>query len=226
MIETVSDYEDDEDVPSLTAGMQAHDGHEDDEGMRSLVAGTRRPKWVGQSALLRQELQAHWEADAWYARPWTQPLRGLPPLLIGVHTARTLDLVDIAAIDQCRRIGCSPRALAQDDALRRRVAESFYVDVSQSHKRRPWRKRAPTATTAMQLYSFSEDHVLLEEELFAAYGRHVEVDAMIAVGLGRADLRNLLGDCMAVQPVATILHCMVVSCAQGLPSMLEARGSA
>ena len=177
--------------------------------------------------LLREKLQTHWVAADWHPHPWTRPLVGPPPLLFGVRHARTQDLVDIAAIARCRKIGCSPLALAQDPTLRSRVAEDFYVDISQSHKRKPWREhRAPTATTAMQLYSFSEDHVLLEEELFAAYGRHVEVDAMIAAGFSRADVRNLVGDCMAVQPVATILHCMVVSCATSLPGLLDVRGAA
>lgn len=208
-----SDPEDDEDWPSLVAGMPG--------GLAQPHRG--QPKWVRQSHVLREEFRTYWEAADWHSQPWTRPLVGPPPLIIGVTTARARDLVDFAAIAQCRKIGCTPRALAQSPALRSRVADDLYVDISQSHKRRPWKKgRAPTATTAIKLFSFSEDRVLLEEELFAAYGRHVEVDAMRAAGISRADARNLVGDCMAVQPVATILHCMVVSCAKSLPGMLDA----
>ena len=76
-----------------------------------------------------------------------------------------------------------------------------------------------TLTTASRIFSFEDDAVVLDEELYGSYGRHVDVDAAKGRGVTRVDLKHFLGKTMAVQPISTILHCMVAAVGRGIPGL-------
>ena len=147
-------------------------------------------------------------------------MRGLP---LG---RRTRDLLDVAFLHRCAQIGRSPLQVASNVAARSEAVESFYVDVSQSHTRRPWTcGLVRTTTTATRLYSFTEDRVLSEEELWGALGRHVDVKQVEAAGVTRSDLRQMLGNCMAVQPLATTLYSLIAAFAAPLLEGMRLEGT-
>ena len=63
-------------------------------------------------------------------------------------------------------------------------------------------------TTNSRWYSFDRDAVLQPEELWANCGRYVAC-ADSATQLPLSSTQRLLGNCMAVQPVAAIVHAMI-----------------
>ena len=65
----------------------------------------------------------------------------------------------------------------------------------------------PTCTTSSELYKFDEDQVVEPEEVLAIYGRQLPRGAH---GISRQDLQDLVGNCMAVQPVAAILAAIII----------------
>ena len=89
--------------------------------------------------------------------------------------------MDVAVLHKCLDTGRPPRDVASDVAARAEAAEGLYIDVSQSHSRRPWsHSRAGTRTTATRMYSCSEDRVMLEEEMLGALGRHIDARGVVS----------------------------------------------
>ena len=63
--------------------------------------------------------------------------------------------------------------------------------------------------------AFDRDAVLQPEELWANYGR----DVHWATNLPLPTMQRLLGNCMAVQPVAAIVHAMICAYSGRIPSL-------
>ena len=167
------------------------------------------------SARCRERLAQQWAPVEWHPRPWTQPAGLARPACRGLsRTSRARDLVDVAVFSKCERIGTSSAA------ARTAVAHGLFLDISQSIGRKPWRDgRVQTLTIARRIFSFEDDAVVSDEELYGSYGRHVNVDAAKGRGVTRVDLKRFLGNTMAVQPVSTILHCMVAAIGRGIPGL-------
>ena len=169
----------------------------------------------------RERLAQQWAPVDWHPHPWTQPAGLARPACRGLsRTSRARDLVDVAVLSNCERIGIKPMAVASSAAARTAVAHGLFLDVSQSIGRKPWRDgRVQTLTTASRIFSFEDDAVVLDEELYGSYGRHVDVDAAKGRGVTRVDLKRFLGNTLAVQPISTILHCMVAAIGRGIPGL-------
>ena len=66
----------------------------------------------------------------------------------------------------------------------------------------------------------SEDAVLQPEEIFALYGRHVKLTDLTN-SMAFVDMERLAGNCMAVQPVATVLHALLAELSANIPGLWE-----
>ena len=96
------------------------------------------------------------------------------------------------------------------------MAKDFYVDLSQSVDRKPWRHGTfPTYTTASIVYSYEHDARIEPEEVMAMYGRPF----LRGHHLARDDIQDLVGNCMAAQPVSTLLHAFLLSVGRALPGL-------
>jgi len=73
-------------------------------------------------------------------------------------------------------------------------------------------------TTHSRWYSCDRDAVLQPEELWANYGRYM-AGADSATHLPITTMQRLLGNCMAVQPVAALVHAMICEYAAGIPGL-------
>ena len=137
-----------------------------------------------------------------HARPWSQKALYLRCSRV---TPRQREMIELGFLWRCVGLGVSLEA-SSAAAVRARVAQGLFVDLSQNPTRAPWRCGEVAAiTTSSQIYSYELDTVLLPEELWAAYGRFVRR----AEACSATQIRSLLGNCMAVQPVATVMHALV-----------------
>ena len=126
----------------------------------------------------------------------------------------------MAVLSKCARVGLTSMAVASSAAARTAVAHCLFLDISLSLGRKPWREgRVQTLTTASRIFSFVDDALVLYAELYGSHGRHVDVDAAKGRGVTRVDLKRFLGNTMAVQPISTILNCMVAAISRGIPGL-------
>ena len=138
---------------------------------------------------------------------------------------REVGLMEMAILERCVELGISPTAAATDPDSRRRVSKDLLVDLSQGVSRRPWKVgRIGRLTTNSRWYSFCQDRVLQPEELWANYGRYV-AGADGATHLNFPSVQRLCGNCMAVQPVAAIVHAMVCEYSGRIPGLWAAAAS-
>ena len=109
-----------------------------------------------------------------------------------------------------------PIPASSDAASRARVAKDLYLDLSQSAARTPWRiGSVGTITTTSRVYSYEFDMMLRTEDLLHAYGRDVARISKEQQGQARV----VLGNCMAVQPVAAVLHSLIIGVGRLLPGV-------
>ena len=132
---------------------------------------------------------------------------------------REVALIEMAVLDLCVQLGIPPTAVATDPDARKRVARDLLVDLSQGVQRKPWMVGAiGRVTTHSRWYSCDRDAVLQPEEIWANYGRYV-AGADSAIHLSISSMQRLLGNCMAVQPVAAIVHAMICEYASRIPGL-------
>ena len=132
---------------------------------------------------------------------------------------REVALMEAAVLDRGAALGFPPTAVATDPVSRNLVAKDLLLDLSQNVRRKPWTVGTITRlTTHSRWYSFDRDRRLQPEELWANYGRYV-ANADSATHLPAPTLHRLLGNCMAVQPVAAIVHAMVCAYSGGIPGL-------
>ena len=158
-------------------------------------------------------------ADAEFARPWTCRAQLLG---CGVVTPAQRELLDLGFLSRCAQLRM-PIPASSDAVSRARVAKDLYIDLSQSASRRPWRVGSVgTITTSTRAYSYEFDMMLHTEHLWRAYGRDVtRVSDQQHSGHIKAisDQRLMLGNCMAAQPVAAVLHSLIIGVGRLLPGV-------
>ncbi len=185
-------------------------------------------KWRSEASAFRSQLH-EWGGNETcvYPRPWTEPLvASLRPRLHGCsfeassHAARTqsVELLDLAFLHRCLDLGASVRDACHDQATRAEVAKGLWVDLSQSIQRKPWRfGPMPTYTTSSLLYSYEHDCQLEPEEALAVYGRPVLHEHQASLD----DMRDLVGNCVAAQPLAALIHCALLTLGRSVPGLWE-----
>ena len=182
---------------------------------------------------MRQDLLAKGYRDIQlYPRPWTQPgVQALTPKFTGCglrassHAAakRQFELLDLAFAHRCRDLGVRLRDACEEPAVRAKVASGLWANLSQSIKRKPWMHgEMPTYTTSSRLYSFEYDEKVEPEEAFAVYGRPVCHQHLV----GRRDVQDLVGNCMAAQAVGAVAHSVLLSLGRRIPSLWDSDGAA
>jgi hypothetical protein len=176
---------------------------------RQYVSKAHEEKWEKQARKYMGNFQANVPDALWTLRPWTEPAGALQPQLRGVkRLPRVMALLDIAFLQQCLFFNVPPKVAATDHSIRRKIAEQLWVDLSQGIDREPWKRGPmPTCTTSSELYKFDEDQVVEPEEVLAIYGRQLPRGAN---GISRQDLQDLVGNSMAVQPLAAVLAAIVI----------------
>ena len=158
-----------------------------------------------------------------FPRPWTDPPSGTTaPKLAGCrassHAARTMsqELLDLAFLYRCVQLGVPVRDACHNAEARAKVAKGLWVDLSQMPRRKPWRVGPmPTFTTSSALYSFELDQQLEPEHVLAAYGRPVCHSHLAS----KADMQDLVGNCMAAQYIAAVVHSVLLTLVRRLPSL-------
>ena len=131
---------------------------------------------------------------------------------------REVALMETAVLDRCFALGIPPTVAATDPDSRKRVAKDLLVNLSQGVKRKPWTVGTiGRITTNSRWYSFDRDAVLQPEELWANYGRYVHW----ATNLPLPTMQRLLGNCMAVQPMAAIVDAMICAYSGRIPGFLS-----
>ena len=151
-------------------------------------------------------------AGAKFSCPWT---RAAQLLGCGVVTPAQHELLELGFLSRCAQLGM-PIPASSDAASRALVAKDLYIDLSQSPERRPWRVGSVgTITTSSRVYSYEFDMMLRTEDLLRAYGRDV---AHISKEQ-QSQARVVLGNCMAVQPLAAVLHSCIIGVGGFLPGV-------
>ena len=175
-------------------------------------------------------LHQHWPRSDSGISCWTAPEPRSPHITPAVCQGcsmrpREVSLMELAFLDRCVQLGISPTAAATDQDSRRRVSKDLLVDLSQGASRKPWSVgRIARLTSKSRWYSFCQDRMLQPEELWANYGRYVAA-ANSATHLPCSSVQRLCGNCMAVQPVAAILHAMVCEYSGRIPGLWAAASS-
>ena len=132
---------------------------------------------------------------------------------------REVALMVMAVLARCVALGLPPTAVATDPDSRKRVAKDLLVNLSQGVDRKPWSVGViGRLTTNSRWYSFDQDALLQPEELWANYGRYVAGEDS-ATQTPLPPMQRLLGNCMAVQPVAAILHAMICEYSGRIPGL-------
>ena len=185
--------------------------------------------WKRQTARMRKalwqkacELHEHWPRSDSGMSCWTEPRAPHidPAACPGCSMIpREVALIEIAVLDRCVALAIPPTVVATDLDARKRVARDLLVDLSQGVQRKPWMVGGiGRVTTHSRWYSCDRDAVLQPEELWANYGRYV-AGADSATHLPISSMQRLLGDCMAVQPVAALVHAMICEYGGRIPGL-------
>jgi hypothetical protein len=98
----------------------------------------------------------------------------------------------------------------------RRVSQGLMCDVSQAIDRRPWAYHLRTITTSSAIYNFTRDRTLLPQEILRVYGWSPD-----ATNNTYEEVADLVGETMALPPLATILGSLLVAVGKGLPGLWE-----
>ena len=171
-------------------------------------------QWRLSAERMRNDLEAKL-TGATHANPWTLAARCRGLGEVSTHTREKLE---IGFLLQCVKKQVLLSDLTSSDAVRHRrdVAKGLFVDVSQGLSRYPWRSgRVPTAVSQSKIYSYELDKRLTIGELWAGYGRCV----LPCDGVSHTLAADLLGNCMAAQPIATVLHALIAALGSSIPDL-------
>ena len=155
------------------------------------------------------------------ANPWA---RGAKFRCMGQVSDHCREKLEIGFLWQCFKTQTPLSDLTSSDAVpaprhaarRQVVANGLFVDTSQGLDRWPWRRgQVPTVATSSRIYSYELDKRLTIGELWAGYGRCV----VPSHGLSHTMTADLLGNCMAAQPVATVLHALIGALGRSIPGL-------
>ena len=163
---------------------------------------------------------AMWEADSLELRgmlgvspnyaPWTSRREfqgtGLPQ---GKGKKRVYDLVDISAMQVCKRAGrpavCSQKTMQN-------AVKDVILDVSQSHKRPTYSNQSGVAKclcTSSDLYSYKEDRVLAPVEHLLMQGHPSSV--AIPESFSDGDVKSIAGESIALPCLGCIVWAIFTS---------------
>lgn len=173
----------------------------DTEG-RYKLAGKQLPKWIERSKAARVSLRAPLGS-----KPWSSQAK-----LLGVTSAREVELLDIAWIAHCNSHSEDPNITG---ARRQQLARDLVVDVSQAVERRPWRVGMKTFTTSAMMYAYRLDRVLTPQEAGVMLGHAPQVFR----GLCEGEVRSLVGEAMALPCCGAGVAALFIGC--DFPDLLD-----
>ena len=173
----------------------------------------RDEQWRLDSAEARRRLKEAGCCIA-YQNPVTDngaaALRGLS------GTPRQKDILNIAFLSTCQRLGLDPASPEAAAAARSGDPGGLglLVDISQSVNRHPWTLgRLHTVTTSTKAYSFALERVLAPEEVLMMYGWPRPM-AEAPHSIGRSRMRNLVGETMALPTIGAAIAAVLVAASE------------
>ena len=169
--------------------------------------------WKRQAEKMRHDLGP---AALAYRHPWSRNCAEPAPSRF--LSQRMVELLDLCFLARCIEAGASMEQVCRNIHLRHRLAKGLWVDLSQAIERKPWRLNdMPTYTTSSVLYSYEFQCIAEPEEVLAVYGRPIRHNH----GLSGEEMRNLVGNCAAAQPMAAMLHAVLAAFGLGLPGVFQ-----
>ena len=175
--------------------------------------GGRAPRWRQQCDAARAEWAER--GLAWHD---VHPLRGA--MLRGLAgRPRERELLEVALLTACEQMGVDPLSSADLDAAK----QDLYLDVSQNLRWSSLRAEPRMLGSVCRqhvVYSYTEDRVLLAEEVWHAMGGMVDGEPLASfAGTADADARDLVGECQALPPLALASWALLVALGASLPGL-------
>jgi hypothetical protein len=131
------------------------------------------------------------------------------------RTARVVEVVNLGALAACYGEGAEATEGKVRDGL-----QGWFVDVSQNPGRRPWSRGAlPSLCRNTTIYAYGPARGLTVRELARAlgWGDALDLDSITA-----AEMRDLLGESMALPSQAVAIWALFSSVAESLPDLFAA----
>ena len=167
----------------------------------------------------------------WSLKPWTgvgaaaaastQSVGGqiTKPRVRGTgQTEAKKELLDCAFVFGCGKKNVDPVEAMRKQSARQRAAANLFCDVSQGICRHPWTLDVLNCTTTSSVwYSFERDSILDPREIFRLHGFDTPPEDVCNF----VELQGLIGNCMAVPSVGSVLHGLLCSCGSSLPDCFE-----
>ena len=161
--------------------------------------------WQKQSAAWRADLEITKEFHPWTSRKHFQGT-GFS------HTKRSLDLLDCAWVQACKRkkitVGTHKNCFMKE-AIKQGVHSDLVVDISQNHVRKPLSDSSGflrTICTSSLLYHFSADRLLHPLEHFFLQGYSDQL--VLPQSLSVRDLRSMAGEAICLPCLGSIVWCL------------------
>ena len=147
------------------------------------------------------------------------PVNSLRFFCSGIFCLRERDnMLDLAFLARCVELGVPVHSACHDVEVRNAVKAKLWVDLSQSISREPWKcGDMPVYHTNYRMYSYEHDCKLEPEEVLAVYGRDVRHPHHASEG----EMRDLVGNCMAAQPLAAVLHAALFTISKHIPGLWQ-----
>ena len=132
---------------------------------------------------------------------------------------RERELLEVALLTACEQMGVDPLSRADLDAAK----QDLYLDVSQNRRWRSLRAEPRMLGSVCRQHdvcAYSEDRVLLAEEVWHAMGGMVDGEPLASfAGTSDADARDLVGECQALPPLALASWALLVTLGASLPGL-------
>jgi hypothetical protein len=139
-----------------------------------------------------QELREDWRSGGF---PWADdhPLAGAELRGCG-DSERVVEVLEVSLLQACMQHGLDPRRPGELDAAKK----GTWCDYSQNDMNTKF--GAPRSVcTSTRLYDYYQDRRILAEELLRAMGW--QAGGIDTTGIAETDLRDLAGECQALQPL-------------------------
>ena len=134
---------------------------------------------------------------------------------------REREILEVALLTACEHMGVDPQRSADLDAAK----HDLYHDVSQNLGWSRMRSEPGMLGSVCRqhvVYAYSEDRLLLAEEVWHAMGGMVDGDPLASfAGMADADARDLVGECQALPPLALASWALLVALGASLPGLWQ-----
>lgn len=189
----------------LEAEQRRRDKSPNKSSTKSVSSELDKKNWPSESLKWRAEL----EVSPGFA-PWTGDRafkgNGVPS---STGRKRILDLIDLAAMECCKRAKKNPRVSRDTMA---KIVNKTLVDVSQSHKRRAFSNIDGVASclcTGSSLYSYSLDRMLMASEHLLMQGHSTSL--VIPSSFSKTNVRRIAGESIALPCLGMLIWVLYTS---------------